>query len=106
MKYIIYWVFYSSSLGDGGKIAGVIGVTDSTVISYLYDVGYVTWKIKHQELTSVREFEREMINGYFALEYENISSILYVKEKEVEHYIATSPPVHIRFKRKKRVLDK
>ena len=96
MKFIIYWCFYTSSLG-GGEMSGTIGITDSTVYSYIYDVGYVEWQIVEKRET----FERNRLEyAEYRLKAGSLLSLMKITNKNVYHYIMNSPPIHIEMKRK------
>lgn len=97
MKYIIYWYFYVSSLGSG-DIAGTIEVTDKTVKSYLYGIGYITWDIIEVERSAD---ENKFFTGTYRLKSEDLESIMIIGSETIEHHIATDEPVHITMKRKK-----
>jgi hypothetical protein len=96
MRWLIYWTFYSSSLGDK-DIAGVITVTDTTITTYALGYQYITWEIleKKQKLEDNR-----IIYGEYFLERNQIKSYLVITRKSVNQYIATEPGVHIKLTRK------
>lgn len=95
MKWIIYWTFYVSSLGDK-DISGTITVTDSTVTTYALDYQYITWNI-----TSKKETKGDRIYyGEYFLERNKITSYLVINQTRVYQYIATEPPIHIYLTRK------
>lgn len=98
MKFFVYWYFYWSSLG-GGHISGVIDVTDTTVTSYIYNEGYITWNIVEKTETRNDKFNLIMKAEYI-LEAHGVNSVMLISDREVEHYIQTDPPVHIKMKRK------
>lgn len=96
MKWLIYWTFYTSSLGDA-KISGVITITDSTVTTYALGYQYITWDILEKEQKI--EFGR-IISGNYLLERNQIKSYLVITRKSVEQYIVTEPAIHIKLTRK------
>ena len=99
MKYFIYWLFYSSNIG-GGNIAGTVEVTDTTVSSYVYDVGYFTWNIteKHEAIDKERKFVH---SAEYHLERDSVKSVMIIGPRGIAHYIASDPPIRITMKRKK-----
>lgn len=83
MKYIIYWWFYLSPLG-GGDISGTVIITDTTVSSYLYDVGYIEWAIVEKDIVVD---DGKFVHGEFILKKDNINSVMKITEKKVYHFI-------------------
>lgn len=99
MKYFIYWSFYVSNLG-GGDISGVVEVTDTTLTSYVYELGYFTWNIIEKD-----ELRSEEINtiehGLYVLEApDGLRSVMIIDGKKIEHHIQADTPVRIKMKRK------
>lgn len=98
MKYILYWWWYMCPFG-GGDINGVVVINDTTVSSYMYDMGYIDWNIIEKNIHVDKENKR-FEHGEFILKAGNLNSVMKITHKKVYHYIQTDPSFYIVMKLK------
>jgi hypothetical protein len=81
MHFLVYWIFYVSSLSGKSTITGTIQVTDSTVVSYVHPYGYVEWDIL--EARVAHNEHNQITYARFVLRHSEVFSLMEIDQEYI-----------------------
>lgn len=109
LKYFLYFHFYLLA-GTESNITTIVAISQDSLMFYVYDHGYVRWKIEERIAETYRKITH--VNGlssgvYFSGKYyasccEGLKALVYVTDHDTDIYITDEElSYHIYLKRKK-----
>ncbi len=111
MKYILYFHFYAMSCGNSicnYSITTIILIEKDSIMFYIYDLGYISWKIdkkEKEEIVDKRVYRRKYdyikpkIEAIYHISYKDIKGFIMILDSKVEIRVLTEKrPILIQLK--------